>query len=256
MTTQSPPRIDTPYGPDAEKQHLEQGIGKVRAGRIDAAAARLVAARAQLYRSGDGAPVYAREEMREREAALLARFDADVQPTLTEAAREIAEAERVVMLQAGADPLFALPTDDLTRAAALLPFVVQDVATLGTSELLARTQAMIDRRDRVGMVTLQRALQARAAEIDARIRRRSVARGGAVSATAAESTILAAIRGPFQLLTDALVGPTARATRAEAVADATRARLIQGRARKTRAQLDGSEARDLDHYRRQMRGVL
>lgn len=101
--------------------------------------------RATLLRP-DGERLYSDDEHQRREAALLAELDTSIAAVTARAESTIAEAEREALL-ADRDPIATLPTDELTRAAALAPFVAEDAGRLDFATLARRCEAALALRD-------------------------------------------------------------------------------------------------------------
>lgn len=238
--------VDIPYGPFVDTEALAAGVGKYKAGSIDAAAERLTAARAKLTRR-DGSPFFGPQEHQEREAALLATFDADVQRIADEAARDIVSAEKTFALLAGADPLDRLSVSERADAASLKAFIDEDVTTLSPDELTTRITAIVAAGDRVRAVLYHRALHRRVRENTARM----IDQGGRLSTR--DGARYERDRALLETLAPLVADPTADATRADAVTDITRAKALQGHIRRTRGQFDGSAVAYEAELRRRFR---
>ncbi len=123
---------------------------------VDAAGAKLAAARAALSR--DGRPIYAPEEMQRREAEAEATFHATFRDAAAAAAAEIteAEAELRALDRAEADPLGGLVTADLARANTMATFVREDAEVLPLAALADRAEGAATGSDRAVMALLLR----------------------------------------------------------------------------------------------------
>lgn len=102
----------------------------------------------ELYRS-DGQPRYGREELAERERALLEGLRAASREAVAVAEREATAAERGLAKLAGTDVVETLTPEELARATALREFVREDCERLPAEELLARCTAAVLAGDRV-----------------------------------------------------------------------------------------------------------
>lgn len=103
-------------------------------------------AKAELYR--DGKPMFAPEVHAENMVRVLAPLRQSVADVEGLAQQAEAEAKKLETL-ASRDPLTSLSTADLERAAALAPFVKEEVEGMNPAALALRLQAVIDHGDAV-----------------------------------------------------------------------------------------------------------
>jgi hypothetical protein len=128
-----------------------------RARQADAALSALEASRAKLYRT-DGAKLYADDEHAQREIAAESAFTDALGPALELADQAAREAdEQLERLRQPIDPVAALATEDLTRAAALEPFLRADL-DLPPYHLAQRIRTAIGDNDRARMAVYARVL--------------------------------------------------------------------------------------------------
>jgi len=96
----------------------------------------------------DGQPVYAVEEQERRAASLRQPLEAEIAQAHEAANEELAEARAALETLQGADPLDSLSESELGRAAALAPFVREDVTELAPDQLARRVGAVLASKDR------------------------------------------------------------------------------------------------------------
>jgi hypothetical protein len=119
--------------------------------------------RADLFRR-DGTPVYTPQEMQEREKAIreaaAATRNAVLERHGQQADDAIAEAERVITMLDGADPLASLGAEDAARAGVRRAFIEED-ARLPTHQLERRIAAVAAAGDKVDALLFSRYLRLR-----------------------------------------------------------------------------------------------
>lgn len=124
-----------------------------------------VARRRQALFRSDGAPVYAADEQREREAEIRATAaatrDAVLQRQQESAETALAEADLTIAQVDGHDPIMQLGAEDLARAAGLREFVVENVRDQPLKKLADLVEGVLAKRDRVQAILYSRALSAR-----------------------------------------------------------------------------------------------
>jgi len=204
------------------------------AGRLERAGERFQAAKAKLTRP-DGSRVYGDAEHAEREAALLADYDAvgaEVKATAEEATaagrQELAKFD-------GASPLDRLTAEEQQAASVRAAFIKEDCETQPLAQLAARARAVLASGDRVDAYLLGRYAGAR---LDADRQR-----------SPGQSLERAALAEALQELRHHLADPKAKDKRERAEQRISSAQVLGGRVRMTRLHLDGT----WDAYREAMR---
>jgi len=92
---------------------------------VDSALAAYAANKARLYRQQDGKPIYAPDEHKAREGALLADLDSRLESAVQSAESRAADAE-LAARRVQHDPLFGLDAGDTQKASGLAPFVREE----------------------------------------------------------------------------------------------------------------------------------
>ena len=209
---------------------------------LDQALARFESERAKLFDS-DGKPLWFDEHHQKR----LTEFAA---PVLAVAARAgeaataaFAEAD-ALEVAAPADPAAGLPTDELTRASAMTPFVQRDVDHLPLSDLAARVRAVAAGNDRPAKFAYLRFLPERIAQVEQAIR----ARTG--SFTAGDATALRTLREAQEGLAREFADPSGK--REQALVLRRAASSLQIDATTARMAADGTAREQQGAYRRQL----
>ena len=214
---------------------LQEHFGP-QAGRLERAAEHFETAKAKLYRSGDGQPVYAPEEHQQRLDGLLADYDsvgADVKATAEEA---IAAGRQELAKLDGASPLDRLTAEEQQAASTRALFVREDCETLPLSQLTARVRAVLASGDRVDSYLLGRYAGARLN-----------ADGQRSPGQSLERTALAEV---LQELQGRLADPKAKEKREKAEQRISSAQVLGGKVRMKRLHLDGTVAADAEAMRR------
>lgn len=122
---------------------------------IEYAASRAHADLARLLRP-DGQPLYGEQERAERRESIMETFRSQITTTLATVDAAVAASEQDVRALSAFQPIDALSTDDLARAAALSSFVAADFATLPLSAVLQRIHYVAEAGDPVNQVLASR----------------------------------------------------------------------------------------------------
>lgn len=174
------------------------------------------AGRKELYRPGDGLPLYSQPEMVEREQALKENAaiprDSLLERFVAEADEATAQADRELAIVDAAEPLSTLAADDLARAANLRPFLEEN-ANLPGEQIERLIAGVLARGDKVEALVYARYLGRRAARESAAERER--------------------LNDLVQRLDPLTSDPTAAQRKADAEALMQRARKLRQAARET-----------------------
>ena len=208
--------------------------------RIDRAAETVEAGKAKRYRR-DGSKVYSDQEHEQRLQGLLAQFDAVGADVTADAEEAIRETEQEIARIDGADPIDSLKPDELARAASLAVFVDQDVDRLLPEQLAKRARAVLAGTDRAQAFVWFRALE----------RRLAARRGTGGTPDPATLELLEVRRELAERFSD----PKARDKRRTLEQRIESAKVLAGRVRQRRREIDGSWERMLGQGRQQMRSM-
>ena len=231
--------VDTTRRLDPASERIENNLREhfgSEATRLERAAERFEAAKAALFRSGDGQPMYAPEEHQQRLDGLLAEYDdvgAEIKATAEEA---IAAGRQELAKLDSASPLDRLTADEQQAASVRALFVREDCETLPLGPLTARVRAVLASGDRVDAYLLGRYAGAR---LDAD-RQRSP---GQSLERAALAAVLTELQGR-------LADPKAKEKRERAEQRISSAQVLGGKVRMKRLHLDGTVAADAEAMRR------
>ncbi len=136
--------------------------------RIDRAAERYEARKAEeLYRP-DGSKLYSDEEHAERAKALDEGFQAELYSIEGDIDQRIAEAQQVIFMAQHSDPSAMLSVEELEFANARRAFVGDEVLALGQEALRGRLRAALATGDRPAMYLYSHFVRARTGEPDIR----------------------------------------------------------------------------------------
>lgn len=113
---------------------------------VEREAAKFETTRDAVLRTFDGRPVHAPEEQAAKEAQFLAPVREAV-AAVHEAAQQAAQQAAIAMTAVDADPLAGVPTEELTRMAALEPFVRDEIEDMPIADLQRRLLWAVNHAD-------------------------------------------------------------------------------------------------------------
>ena len=128
---------------------------------------RYEAGRSSLYRP-DGQPKYSEPEVAERLQKLQAEREEALRPHVAAAEKDAARYTRELQAVEGTDPAAALSTEDLTRAAALRPFVAEFLEDSRPGEVVDRLRSVVESKDRASAYAHAQAIERKLRAEDAR----------------------------------------------------------------------------------------
>jgi hypothetical protein len=217
-------------------------------GMLDRAVSAFTQGKATLYRP-DGQPKYIPDEMREREAALLAALDEVIGRVGERAEEAIAAARQELEVLTGADPWDRLTESERTAATARQPFVKEDVEQLPYARLAELARAAIVANDRAAMYLWWRYGSRRLAPPAART-------GGFDSVPSVRSEPASPARRAFvealREIEATLSDPKAAEKKERAERKVSMGQVLQFRAKQARLDLDGTMDRARDEMRQRM----
>ena len=115
----------------------------------------------QALKRSDGTKRYSEQEHKERERALVAARNEELDTVTETAEREIADAQQTIDNLENGDPTSLLDTSELQAAGAKKPFVEDDISSLGREELEERLRAVLASEDKASIFCYLQAARSR-----------------------------------------------------------------------------------------------